>query len=166
MSVKGKLIDSFSNQYEFLSNFYNAPVEYEGLLYRNNEAAFQSAKIVDMEERKKFTSYAPSFAKLQGRHLTLRPDWERIKDGVMYDAVKNKFTRNLDLKMRLLNTGNALLIEGNWWHDNYWGDCNCQKCRDIPGKNQLGITLMKVREELQEENKEEIKEAKTMNNEV
>lgn len=146
-----EVIDKFANRYDFLSNFYSAPVEYEGLVYRNNEAAFQSAKTVDMEERKRFVAYAPSVAKLEGRNLFLRSDWEEVKDGVMYDVVKDKFTRNPDLKKRLLNTGEAVLIEGNWWHDNYWGNCTCLKCLDIPGKNQLGITLMKVREELEEE---------------
>ena len=39
------MIDNFRGKYYFLSNFYNAPVEYEGILYTNNEAAFQSAKL-------------------------------------------------------------------------------------------------------------------------
>lgn len=159
-----EVIDRFENRYDFLSNFYNAPVEYEGLVYRNNEAAFQSAKTVDMEERKRFIAYPPSVAKLEGRNLFLRSDWEEVKDGVMYDVVKDKFIRNSDLKKRLLNTGEAVLIEGNWWHDNYWGNCTCLKCLDIPGKNQLGITLMKVREELKEEEKLSRKRGRKLKN--
>ena len=38
-----KVIDSFSGEYDFLSNFYNCPVEYEGITYLNSEAAFQAA---------------------------------------------------------------------------------------------------------------------------
>jgi ribA/ribD-fused uncharacterized protein len=90
-------------------------------------------------------------AKLRGRHITLREDWEAVKDKVMYDIVKDKFTRNLNLKTLLLTTNNDVLIEGNWWHDNYWGDCYCEKCKDIKGANRLGEILMQVREELRYE---------------
>jgi len=49
----------------------------------------------------------------------------------------------------LLATLDAELIEGNAWHDNFWGDCFCEKCRDIEGLNVLGNILMRIREELQ-----------------
>ena len=41
-----------------------------------------------------------------------------------------------------------MLIEGNYWHDNYWGNCLCPKCKEIEGQNQLGKILMKVRSTL------------------
>lgn len=37
-------IDSFKGKYFFLSNFYMADVEYNGIKYLNNEAAFQAQK--------------------------------------------------------------------------------------------------------------------------
>jgi predicted NAD-dependent protein-ADP-ribosyltransferase YbiA (DUF1768 family) len=52
------------------------------------------------------------------------------------------------LRAMLLATGNEELIEGNTWHDNTWGDCSCDACKDIEGKNMLGKLLMKVRDEL------------------
>ena len=142
------MINSFSNQYEFMSNFYNAPVTYDGLTYRNNEAAFQAQKLANKEERKNFCEYSPSKAKLEGRHCNLRKDWEEIKYQIMYDVVKAKFEQNSNLKKLLLDTDNEELIEGNWWHDNCWGDCSCDRCKDIKGQNNLGKILMKVREEL------------------
>jgi hypothetical protein len=39
-------------------------------------------------------------------------------------------------------------LEGNNWHDNTWGNCLCDKCKGIEGKNLLGNILMQVREEL------------------
>lgn len=57
------MINEFKEKYFFLSNFYNAPVIYEGLLYQNNEAAFQSAKVLDIERRKQFCELDPSIAK-------------------------------------------------------------------------------------------------------
>jgi ribA/ribD-fused uncharacterized protein len=145
-------INSFSNEYQFLSNFYIADTEYEGIIYRSSEAAFQAAKTTDVAIRQEFAGLSSAQAKLRGRTLKLREDWEIIKDQVMYDIVKDKFTRNPYLKSLLLQTNDALLIEGNWWHDNYWGDCSCDKCKDKQGLNVLGVILMRVREELRYDN--------------
>ena len=46
------MIDKFRGKYFFLSNFYVAPVEYQGLTYRNNEAAFQSAKAKNKKDKR------------------------------------------------------------------------------------------------------------------
>lgn len=138
----GFMINEFKGKYYFLSNFYSAPVMYDGLLYKNNEAAFQSAKVKDIERRKQFCELDPSSAKKKGRNVLLRNDWEKVKDQVMYECVKDKFARNLDLQEKLLDTGNEELVEGNTWNDTYWGVYNDR------GKNMLGKILMKVREEL------------------
>ena len=37
------MINEFRNQHDYLSNFYQSPVEYEGLMYTSVEAAFQAA---------------------------------------------------------------------------------------------------------------------------
>ena len=58
--------------------------------------------------------------------------------------MQDKFTRNRDLKEKLLATGDAELIEGNTWHDTYWGYDITKK----RGKNKLGKILMVVREDL------------------
>ena len=141
-------INSFSDEYQFLSNFYNAEVVHEGITYRNSEAAFQAAKTKDFRLRREFSELNPSQAKLKGRHINLRPDWGQVKDNIMYEIVKDKFTRNPDLRSLLMKTNTAILIEGNWWHDNYWGDCHCEKCLNKEGKNTLGKILMRVRDEL------------------
>ncbi|MDI3411831.1 hypothetical protein QKW52_22665 [Bacillus sonorensis] len=41
------VIDEFKGKYYFLSNFYSAPVMYQGITYQNNEAAFQAMKVTD-----------------------------------------------------------------------------------------------------------------------
>ena len=136
------MINNFKGKYYFLSNFYSAQVMYEGLLYKNNEFAFQSAKVKDLERRKQFCELDPSVAKRKGRNVLLRQDWENVKDEIMYQCVKDKFTRNLDLKQKLLDTDDEELIESNTWNDTYWGICKGR------GKNMLGKILMRVREEL------------------
>lgn len=78
--------------------------------------------------------------------VKLRPDWEDVKEQVMEDIVRAKFTQNQYLGDWLLNTGDAELIEGNNWGDTTWGvDIRTKK-----GKNLLGKILMKVRAELKE----------------
>ena len=55
---------------------------------------------------------------------------------------------NTPLMQRLLNTKDAYLIEGNQWHDNFWGICiksDCPKCQDSIGHNNLGLLLMELR---------------------
>jgi hypothetical protein len=53
---------------------------------------------------------------------------------------------------KLLETKNAELIEGNIWHDNFWGSCECSRCNHKPGKNMLGRLLMEYRAEIQSKN--------------
>ena len=89
-----QIIDSFRGKYFFLSNFFPAPVTYQGLTYQNNEAAFQAQKTLSQEQKIVFTSLAPSDAKRRGRHVRLRQDWESVKDGIMEEIVRAKFTQN------------------------------------------------------------------------
>lgn len=79
--------------------------------------------------------------------MQLRKNWEEVKDNVMEEIIKNKFSTP-ELAAKLKSTGKEELIEGNYWHDNYWGNCTCQKCATIKGKNKLGKILMKIRSEL------------------
>ena len=140
------IINEFRGQYYFLSNFYEDPlyqIEYDGLFYNNAEAAFQSAKVLDKNVRRQFCKLNPSDAKQLGRQIKLRPGWEQVKDNVMYEVVKSKFSIK-HLEEMLLATGYSELIEGNFWNDTYWGMCKGK------GKNMLGKILMKVREELKE----------------
>jgi ribA/ribD-fused uncharacterized protein len=141
-------ITHFSHEYDWLSNFYSCPVKYEGLTYMNSEAAYQAQKTLDINERKLFCTRNPSLAKLEGRQVELRKDWEIVKDKIMYEIVYAKFSQNNDLKKKLLETDNEFLVEGNWWHDNHYGDCYCEKCRLTKGENILGQILMRVRTEL------------------
>lgn len=134
------VIASFTGEYYFLSNFFVAPVVYQGVRFENNEAAFQAAKCP--ERMREFCKLNPQSAKRLGRSVLLRPDWEEIKYDVMYQVCKAKFQQNPDLGQKLLKTGNAELIEGNTWGDRIWG-----VCKGI-GENNLGKTLMRVRDEL------------------
>ena len=136
------MIDSFRGEYYFLSNFYHIDVEYDGIVYKNTEAAFQAQKVLDDNEKLLFSDLYPREAKKLGRRVKLRKDWNDVKDNYMYEICKAKFQQHEDLARKLLGTGDEELVEGNTWNDTYWGVC------DGKGKNQLGKTLMRIRDEL------------------
>jgi ribA/ribD-fused uncharacterized protein len=141
MPKKQKAIVCFKGPYRFLSNFYyfsNTTVEHQ----------FQAAKTTDPEWKQRILNApTPGMAKRLGRKCPCRPNWDKARDLVMLRFVRAKFHRPA-LAVMLLQTGNARLIEGNDWHDNYWGICQCDDCHDKPGLNVLGNILMNVREEL------------------
>ena len=137
------MIASFEHENCYLSNFYEAFVEYKGVLYKNNEAAFQAQKCPSRINE--FINLPPNKAKRLGRKVELRPDWEEVKDQIMYEICKCKFTQHPDLREMLVRTGDQELIEGNYWNDTYWG-----VCKGV-GQNKLGKILMRIREELKNE---------------
>ena len=53
------MINRFVDEYYFLSNFYECPVEYNGIVYGNNEAAFQAQKTMDKNLRYQFSTLNP-----------------------------------------------------------------------------------------------------------
>ena len=138
-------IDRFRGEYAFLSNFWEASVTYQGLTYGNNEAAFQAQKCMTEATKKDFTTLSPGAAKRMGRRVQLRPDWEAVRVPIMEEIVRAKFSDHEDLKALLLATGDALIEEGNTWHDTFWG----VDAKSGRGQNHLGKILMKIREELQ-----------------
>ena len=135
-------VKQFKGQYSFLSNFAGSFVWYEGVEYPTVEHAFQAAKTLDLEERKKFEymDYAGN-AKKCGRKVTLRPDWEEVKVDIMLDLLRQKFKHEKH-RQPLIATGTAHLEEGNNHGDKFWGTVRGE------GKNTLGKLLMQVREEI------------------
>lgn len=140
-----EVVHFFRGKFSFLSNHYERPVEFEGLVYQNNESAFQAMKCKNENDRKKFIKLSGKDAKTQGRKVKLREDWEEVKEDYMYRISLAKFTQHKDLRELLLQTGNTHLEEGNFWGDTFWGTV----CGE--GENKLGKILMRVREELRNE---------------
>ena len=119
----------------------------DNVVYTTNEHFFQAMKSLNPKERQAIVlAPTPGKAKYLGRKVSLRKDWEDIKEEVMLTGLRHKFS-NPELRKKLLATGNEELIEGTTWHDNYWGICDCEACGG-QGKNRLGKLLMQVREEL------------------
>ena len=150
-----KTISRFTGKNQYLSNFFYAPIVFgsSNIVFPTNEHGFVYFKTKNIKKRKKIRMAPdPSTVKSLGRNLKLREDWEEIKDKVMYNLVLQKFKQHPYLANQLLRTRDAELVEGNTWHDNYWGVCSCMSCiggdKIIRGKNKLGKILMQVRAEL------------------
>jgi ribA/ribD-fused uncharacterized protein len=154
-------IDHFAYEHDFLSNFYSVDIVYEGVGYASTEHAYQASKTLDREKRWIFAlesnpNLTAAQAKKIGRSLKLRDDWEKVKVPIMRELLLQKFSRSA-LGRKLVETGEAYLEEGNWWHDVFWGVCHhrmegkvCDKPEHEPyGGNHLGYLLMDVRTHLE-----------------
>lgn len=136
-------ITKFRGKYHFLSNMYPVGVTLDnGEFYPSAEHAFQAMKTLDDKERIAVSlCRSPEEAREAGRQLELRPDWEFIKNDVMYNILRSKFD-DAELAQMLKDTGSEELVEGNTWGDTYWGVCNGS------GQNVLGNILMRIRKEI------------------
>ena len=141
-----KSINGFNGKYRWLSNFYPSQIEFEGIVYPTVEHAYQAAKSTSHSFRQQIAlCTTPGEAKAMGRTAVLRSDWDDVKVVIMQTLLRKKFY-DPGLSNLLFMTGEAILEETNYWHDQFWGNCVCKKHRDTPGENWLGKSLMKVRE--------------------
>ena len=151
-------IDSFRGRFGFLSNFYPCKIEHRCINYPSVEHYYVALKVNTLQFIDGQYYTAPDFRELVaripdagdvkklGRRIKIRSDWDEKKLQFMEWGVREKF-KDLKLAQMLLETGDLELIEGNFWHDIFWGCCNCPKCSG-DGENNLGKILMKIREEL------------------
>lgn len=150
--MEKKIINSFSGEFEFLSNFYSI-LQISSLDSYNSvsnshrlktlEHGFQAAKTLDLiDQLSVLDAKTPGNAKRLGRKVKLRKDWESVKLNIMRQLVLDKFSQNYDLKDKLIATNDIELIEGNTWGDKFWGTV------DGVGQNWLGKILMETREKL------------------
>lgn len=129
------------------SNFYPQGFEDAEGYWPSVEHYFQAQKFPgpeNAEYRQQIrTAGSPQHAKTLGRtqKLAIRPDWDQVRDSVMLEALRMKFSHP-KLREILLSTKRRELVE-NSPYDAYWGIG-----RNGVGKNRLGALLMQVREEL------------------
>jgi len=137
--VAAQLINYFGTgddggDYSFLSNFYRHRGRF------TVEHYYQAAKTDDPIWAANILKCAtPGEAKKLGRLAPIVPGWDDQKIGVMRTLLRVKFS-DWDLGDMLLATGDATLVEGNWWGDTFWGVCKGT------GENWLGRLLMETRD--------------------
>ena len=145
-----------SHQYGFLSNFFPAPFELDGVRFPTLEHYYVYMKSEDQSFRDRISSAeTPGRAKRLGddKHkkslfvqgqASKRPDWEQVKFQVMERGVQAKFEQNPELMAKLQATAPMELLEDSPT-DLVWGTGHIDEQGNYPGKNMLGVILMKVR---------------------
>lgn len=116
----------------------------KAICFYDSETAHKILETDDVAEIKKF-----------GRQVSNYKDdiWSEVRQDVVYKGLFAKFEQNEDLKEQLKSTGNTILAECAV-HDKIWGiglsmtDLNRFDQSKWKGKNLLGYTLMKVRDNL------------------
>ncbi|AWM37400.1 Swarming motility protein YbiA [Gemmata obscuriglobus] len=139
---------SVAAEYGCFSNFSRHPVFLRGKRWPTTEHFFQAMKFegTEHEEQVRLAKRPMDAASMgRDRKRPLRRDWESVKERIMMDGLRAKFTQHEELKAVLLGTGDATLVEQTA-NDSYWGDGG-----DGSGKNRLGYLLMRLREELRAE---------------
>ena len=141
------MITKFSDQHEFLSNFFPVNIIVDNIIFPSVEHAYVAAK-TDDREKKLLIAYVLTAGKAKkfGKKLILPDNWNDIKVTIMHQLLKEKFNWQLnpELAQKLLDTYPNQLIEGNTWGDKFWGAVF--DGTNWNGENNLGILLMKHRE--------------------
>lgn len=134
-----------NQEYGAFSNFAAYPFTLKNRRWPTSEHYFQAQKFAgtDHEEHVR-RAKSPMIAARMGRsrERPLRRDWEKVKDGIMFEALRAKFGQHPELKALLLGTGGRRLVE-HTENDRYWADGG-----DGSGRNRLGELLMSLRAEL------------------
>ena len=154
-------IMKFVGEYKSFSNFFELknPVRFENMNYWTVENAYVAGKTMNPSIRYRISQMSPWQAKGFGKKIlkediSANPEWDdNYRVWLMEELIFQKFSLNLELKEKLIETGDRKIIEGNNWHDNFFGICFCGKCpedkkRPAEQHNHLGIILMDVRGKL------------------
>ena len=147
--------------YGFLSNFFKCTFHVNGVDFNCSEQYFMKMKqelfdpfnehlakcILSETNPVQIKKYGRMVKNFNGQH------WDTTKYNIMCNALEHKFIQNPILKQRLIDIGNAILVEASP-HDIVWGiGLSQQVARITPecawrGQNLLGKALMHIRHNL------------------
>lgn len=150
-----KIIDSFSGQYRWLSNFWPVKILHQKILFPSVEHAYQAAKTENQFSQFEISNLASAgqAKKYWKEHPLIDPTplWETAQLQCMESFIHQKFWFNNEIMLvrLLIETGDAEIIEGNTWGDTFWGQ-EKKRGKFWIGKNHLGNILMKQRKKLLE----------------
>ena len=154
----------FHNENEengYLSNWYPSTFSINGIGYSSMEQYMMYQKAVcfkDEEIAEKILATTDvAVIKALGRKVKGYNDgyWNGVRQLLVYEGLKEKFTQNENLKKLLLDTEDSILAECAV-NDRIWGiglsmkDSNRLEPEKWRGQNLLGYALMMVRERIKE----------------
>lgn len=153
------VIKEFRAETRWLSNFAEVVVYLEDrIAYPTTEHAYQAAKFSSGDRTQPHSPHRIEVATQRTPHLAKKRayelqefwntdvNWDDIKNAVMLDLLRQKYTQE-PYRQKLLDTHDAILEEGNSWGDVYWG----KDLKTGKGLNWLGRLTMQVRDELVQE---------------
>jgi ribA/ribD-fused uncharacterized protein len=137
------------------------PFEVDGIRYATAEHYMMAEKARLFHDEatlsKIIGARSPAIAKKLGRQVANFDDqiWRQHRYDIVVRGNRAKFSKHVELKTFLLQTGDRLLVEASPF-DRIWGigmaatDPNAEKPQFWKGLNLLGFALMEVREEFQQ----------------
>lgn len=145
----------FTNENFFLSNFSVSPIAIKYLghdfVMATGEHVFQGMKVADsfLSDKEKCEwlkqlshNNDPLYSKRMGRGIKIDVQkWNAHATVMMQRTQELKYSQNSDLKRKLIETDDLILVEYNTWGDTIWGVDN----RKGGGENRLGQILMNLR---------------------
>lgn len=150
MTLARGRITEFQGLERWLSNFWPAVIVVGDVAFPSVEHAYQALKfpanVWPEFAALPATHQGAAKAKSMGRGISYNSQEQKLT--VMLDLVRRKFSpRNSNLCVQLLETGDAVLEEGNRWRDTFWG---IYPPGSGSGRNELGRIIMQVREEIRQ----------------
>ena len=136
---------SQSETHTEFSNFAPFGIDLDGERWPTVEHYYQAQKFADAALQAKIrAAEKPIIAKslADANKTAMRPDWDAVKDEVMYRAVRRKFELHAGLRDLLLATGDEDIAE-TAPTDYYWG-----VGQKGTGQNRLGKIIERIRAEL------------------
>jgi ribA/ribD-fused uncharacterized protein len=144
------------------SNFYETEFELDGVKYKSAEHAYQGIKAKTFGDEEAFEKIlkakSAQSAKAAGKKVKEYKEetWKEKKDEVMKTVLRAKFTQNLELRKKLLDTEDKRLANADS-RDKYWGigtSANTTMAKDPKkwkGENKLGAMLEELRAQIKAE---------------
>lgn len=143
----------------YLSQWHPCSFKVDGVKYNCAEQYMMAEKARMFRDDKALKQIMASDSPLVQKKLGRRvkdfniPKWNNVARDVVYTGNMEKFLQNEDLLIQLLDTGSLTLAEASPT-DCVWGiglnanDPNATHPNKWRGKNWLGLTLMRVREDI------------------
>lgn len=143
------MIHFFRGEYAWLSNYADCKITIKGIEYQSVENAYMACKNSSPEWKEFCRTKSAAEAKRESKKILLRDNWDEVKLDVMLYCLRQKFAQE-PYRTKLIETGQQNIIEGNYWNDTYWG----VDLKQDPnwGENHLGRIIMKIRQEIIDEN--------------
>lgn len=149
LATDGSVVGCYEREFYMFSNFSSFQVKWRGIVWPTSEYAYQAAKYIDHDDEfvkliinARSSHEAFKLAKSSEGVQRRRPDWAEVKDEIMLDICRHKLIQYDYIRQKLLDTADVPIVEDSPV-DSYWG-----WGADRQGRNQLGKTWMKLREEL------------------